>query len=157
MDRRSFDPADVAAGIVFVGFGVFFGLQSMGLEMGTGLRMGPGYFPALLSGLLVLLGVAVLAGGLRRAGAPVGPLAWRGMLFILPAPVVFGLTVRGLGFVPAIFVATLIACQASPRMRPLAALALSAAVTVFSMLVFVWGLGLPFRSFGTWFDPAPAG
>jgi hypothetical protein len=42
-------------------------------------------------------------------------------------------------------------------MRPLAALALSAAVTVFSMLVFVWGLGLPFRSFGTWFDPAPAG
>ena len=35
------------------------------------------------------------------------------MLFILPAPIFFGLTVRGLGFVPALFLTALIAAFAS--------------------------------------------
>ena len=73
------------------------------LELGTALRMGPGYFPL------------VLAGAPRRARArhrwsqalrPHGDpdrlaVAWRGLVLILAAPVFFGLTVRGLGFVPA--------------------------------------------------------
>ena len=54
----------------------------------------------------------------RVEGEPVGPIAWRGMLFILPAPVLFGLTVRGLGFVPALFLTALIAAFASHRMKP---------------------------------------
>lgn len=157
MDRRSLDPADVAAGVIFVAFGLWFGLQSLGLETGTTLRMGPGYFPAVLSVLLVLLGMAVVAGGLRSAGGPIGTLALRGILFILPAPIFFGLTVKGAGFVPAIFFTTLIACFATSRMKPLHGLALAAGVTVFSTLVFVQGLGLPFRLLGTWFDPATPG
>lgn len=157
MDRRSFDPADVAAGVIFVAFGLWFGLQSLGLEMGTTLKMGPGYFPAVLSVLLVVLGVAVLVEGLRNAGEPIGPLALRGILFILPAPIFFGLTVKGAGFVPSLFFTTLIACFATSKMKPLHALALAAGVTVFSTLVFVQGLGLPFRLLGTWFDPAVPG
>ena len=39
------------------------------------------------------------------------------MLFILPAPIFFGLTVRGLGFVPSIFLTTLIAALASLKMK----------------------------------------
>ena len=77
-------------------------------------------------------------------------IAWRGILFILPAPIFFGLTVRGLGFVPALFVTTLIASQASARMRPLAALLLAVAGTILSTLIFSYGLGLPFRRFGPW-------
>jgi hypothetical protein len=157
MKRLSIDPADVVAGLLFIAFGLFFGLQSWGLEMGTTLRMGPGYFPLVLSGLLILLGLGVLVGGLRAGGEPVGRLAIRGMLLILPAPVFFGLTVRGMGFVPAIFFTTLIACFATSRMKPLQAVALAAGVTLFSTLVFVWGLGLPFRMLGTWFDPPVGG
>ncbi|MCZ0964574.1 tripartite tricarboxylate transporter TctB family protein, partial [Paracoccus benzoatiresistens] len=81
---------------------------------------------------------------------PFGRIAWRGILFILPAPIFFGLTVRGLGFVPALFITTLIASQASARMRPLAALVLAVAVTILSTLIFSYGLGLPFRRFGPW-------
>jgi hypothetical protein len=157
MDRHSFDPAEVAAGMIFVAFGLWFGAQSMGLEMGTTLKMGPGYFPAVLSALLILLGLGVLGAGLRTAGSPVGAFALRGMLFILPAPIFFGLTVRGSGFVPAIFFTTLIACFATSKMKPLHALALAAGVTVFSTLVFVQALGLPFRLLGTWFDAATPG
>ena len=52
---------------------------------------------------------------------------------------------------------TLIACFATSKMKPLHAVALAAGVTVFSTLVFVQGLGLPFRLLGTWFDPAVPG
>ncbi len=73
---------------------------------------------------------------MRVEGEPIGPIAWRGMLLILPAPIFFGLTVRGLGFVPSIFLTALIASFASTRMKPLAALLLSAGVTLFSYAVF---------------------
>ena len=56
-------------------------------------RMGPGYFPLVLAIVLVLLGAIVLVQATRVEGEPIGPVAWRGMLFILPAPIFFGLTV----------------------------------------------------------------
>ena len=79
-----------------------------------------------------------------------GSFAWRGLLFILPAPIFFGLTVRGLGFVPAIFLTTVIAGLASLKMRLHWAILLAIAVTIFSTLVFSYALGLPFRRFGPW-------
>ena len=94
---------------------------------------------------------------MKRGGEPIGPFALRGIIFILPAPVIFGLLVRSAGFVPAIFLCVLTASMATSRMKPLNAVALAAAVTVFSTLVFIWGLGLPFRPLGNWFDPPVAG
>jgi hypothetical protein len=151
MRPKSFDPTDAVAGVLFISFGLFFGLSALlQLELGTALRMGPGYAPLVLAGVLLLLGVLILLGSLRSAPEPVGRLAWRGMIFLLPAPILFGLTVRGLGFVPAIFLATLLASFASPRMKPWQAVVLAAAVTLFSTLVFSVALGLPFRRFGPW-------
>ena len=72
------------------------------------------------------------------------------MAFILPAPIFFGLTVRGLGFVPALFLTALIAAFASRRMGLGMALLLSAALTLFSVAVFSYALGLPFQRFGPW-------
>ena len=144
------DNTDLIAGLFLMATGVFFGWQAMGLELGTSLRMGPGYFPLVLSALLVVIGLVVLIKAFGREGEPLGQIAWRGMMFILPAPVFFGLTVRGLGFVPALFITTLIASQASMRMRPLPALILAIVVTILSTLIFSYGLGLPFRRFGPW-------
>lgn len=153
MARRPFDPTDAIAGGLFIAFGLAFGASALGLEIGTALRMGPGYAPLALSGLLTVLGVAILATAFGRAGEGIGRLAWRGMAFILPAPILFGLTVRGLGFVPAIFLAALLASFASPRMKAWQALALALAVTLFSTVVFSYALGLPFRRFGPWLEP----
>ncbi|WP_295047720.1 tripartite tricarboxylate transporter TctB family protein [uncultured Paracoccus sp.] len=151
MSTRPNDTTDIIAGLVFMGIAAFFGLQALGLEMGTSLRMGPGYFPMVLSVVLFLLGAIILFKAFGRADEePFGIIAWRGILFILPAPIFFGLTVRGLGFVPALFIATLIASQASLRMRPLPALLLAVIVTIMSTLIFSYGLGLPFRRFGPW-------
>jgi hypothetical protein len=142
--------ADFTAGVLFILFGLGFGISALGLEMGTTLKMGPGYFPMVLAVLLVGLGAAIVASSFRSLGDAVGQFAWRGMVFILGAPVFFGLTVRGLGFVPSIFVTTLIAALAGLKLKPVYAGLLAIAVTVFCTLVFSVALGLPFRRFGPW-------
>lgn len=150
MSTKSTDRTDLAAGLLLMAAAAFFGWQTTGLDIGTSLRMGPGYFPMVLSALLFLLGALVALKSRGRMAEPFGQIAWRGILFILPAPVFFGLTVRGLGFVPSLFITTLIASQASARMRPVPAVLLAVAVTVLSTLIFSYGLGLPFRRFGPW-------
>ena len=149
--KLTIDWTDALAGLLFILFGLLFGVQALGLEIGTAFRMGPGYFPLVLSGILILLGILIVASAIHDRGSDgLGTLAWRGVLFILPAPIFFGLTVRGLGFVPAIFLTTLIAALASFKMRPHWAVILAAGVTFFATLVFSYGLGLPFRRFGPW-------
>ncbi|MGK9052678.1 tripartite tricarboxylate transporter TctB family protein [Xaviernesmea oryzae] len=150
MNSLKFDTTNLICGLLLIATGLFFAYQSLELELGTALRMGPGYFPFILACALVLFGVIILVQAARVQGEPIGPIAWRGILLILPAPIIFGLTVRGLGFVPAIFIAALVASFASSRMKPLTALVLSVALTIFSVLVFSYGLGLPFRRFGPW-------
>ncbi len=150
MKPLTIDPTNGACGAIFVATGAFFAIQSFGLDLGTAFRMGPGYFPLVLALILVVLGIVILIQATQVKGEPLGEIAWRGMLFILPAPIFFGLTVRGLGFVPSLFLTCLIAAFASSRMKPLQALLLSAALTVFSLVVFSYALGLPFERFGPW-------
>ncbi len=150
MKSLSFDTTNALCGALFMALGGFFIYQSLDLELGTAFKMGPGYFPLLLAGVLSLLGLVILIQSARVEGEPLGPIAWRGMLFILPAPVFFGLTVRGLGFVPSLFFTALIACFASQRMKPVTAIVLSIALTIFSVAVFSYALGLPFERFGPW-------
>ena len=150
MRQLQFDSTNALCGLAFIALGGFFIYQCLGLELGTAFRMGPGYFPLVLASILTLLGVVVLVQATRVEGEPMGPIALRGMLFILPAPVFFGLTVRGLGFVPSLFFTALIAAFASTRMKPLMAVLLAAAITAFSVAVFSYALGLPFERFGPW-------
>jgi len=156
MKPFAIDRANGICAALFIGFGAFFALQSLDLEIGTALRMGPGYFPLVLAIVLILLGAIILVQAVRVEGEPIGHIAWRGMLFILPAPIFFGLTVRGLGFIPSIFLTALIAAFASGRMKPLTALVLSAGLTLFAFVVFSYALGLPFQRFGPWLPQWPA-
>lgn len=150
MKSLSFNMSEAICGLIFIGLGVAFGWQAFELDLGTTFRMGPGYFPFVLSLVLVLLGAVIFLQSGKVAHEPLGAIAWRGMLLILPAPVFFGLTVRGLGFVPAIFFTALIASFASRKMKAHTAVILAAGLTVFSVVVFNYGLGLPFQRFGPW-------
>jgi hypothetical protein len=150
MKSISFDTTNAICGALFVATGAFFAIQSLGLDLGTAVRMGPGYFPLVLAAVLVLLGAIIFIQALRVEGEPIDAFAWRGMLFILPAPVFFGLTVRGLGFAPSLFLTAFIACFASQKMNVFFAIILSLLLTIFSVAVFSYGLGLPFERFGPW-------
>ena len=146
----TFNVKDFGAGLIFIAIGVVFGLGSIGLEIGTALRMGPGYFPLVLAGLLVALGLAIVARSFGHEATGQVVVPWRGLVLTLAVPIVFGLTVRGLGLVPALALAVLISAFASRRMSVPLALALSLGLTLFCILVFSFGLGLPLRLFGPW-------
>jgi len=61
-------PKDFWAGLMFISFGLFTVIWSLThYQMGTAVRMGPGYFPVLLGGLLAVLGAAVFAESLISA------------------------------------------------------------------------------------------
>jgi hypothetical protein len=53
-------PKDFWAGLMFMGVGGFFVIWALiHYQMGTAVRMGPAYFPAVLGGLLAVLGAIV--------------------------------------------------------------------------------------------------
>ena len=60
---------DILAGLIFVAFGLAFAITSLSYELGTPLRMGPGYFPLALGGILVLLGLLIVGKGFISGSA----------------------------------------------------------------------------------------
>jgi hypothetical protein len=144
---------DILAGLIFVAVGLAFAITSLSYELGTLLRMGPGYFPLVLGGILVLLGLLIVGKGLvASAGAEgrLGSVPWRALLLIVLAVLFFGLTVRGLGLVPATAVTALLTALASYRTGILAAVAIAAGLTVLCVLVFLLALQLRLPMFGPW-------
>jgi hypothetical protein len=77
---------------------------------------------------------------------------WRAILLVIGGILFFGVTVRGLGLAPALFVAVLLSAFASSRTNPLSALLLALALTAFCALIFVGGLGLPIPLIGPWLN-----
>jgi uncharacterized protein YggT (Ycf19 family) len=147
--HRSFP--DVLAGGIFVLIGGAFALGSLGYELGTPLRMGPGAFPLLVGATVAALGLGIVVKGLV-AGEVIsfGPVPWRAVAVIVLAVLFFGFTVRRLGFVPTSAVTAFLATLASRQVRLLRALAVAAALTVASTLIFVVGLQLRIPLWGPW-------
>ncbi|MGS2645738.1 tripartite tricarboxylate transporter TctB family protein [Streptosporangium sp. LJ11] len=150
MERRRSLP-DVLAGGVFVLIGGAFVVGALGYELGTPLRMGPGAFPLLVGAIVAALGLAIVVKGLV-AGEVIefGPIPWRAVALIVLAVLFFGLTVRGLGFVPTSAVTALLTALASTRVRLLTAVAVAAGLTVAGTLIFVVGLQLRIPLLGPW-------
>ena len=149
-NRRSF--ADILAGAIFIAIGLAFVVGSLGYELGTLLRMGPGYFPLATGGILTVLGLVILVKGLV-AGEIIefGSIPWRSVILVVAAILFFGLTIRRLGFVPSVAVTALLTALASYRIRLLTAVAVAAGITVLSVLIFVVALQLPLPLYGDWF------
>ena len=141
---------DLSAGLLFVAIAALFAFQTRDLDMGTPLRLGPGAFPLLLASVLGLLGLIIVAQSFRNPVTHEMTIPWRGIVLIVLAPVVFGLTVRGLGLIASIALVVAVSAFASRRMSARLAIALVAGLTVFCVLVFSLGLGLPLRLVGPW-------
>lgn len=143
---------DLIAGLIFIGFGLAFGYTSTTYDLGTALRMGPGYFPLALAGILVVLGVAILVQSFFDGPdeTTMERVPWLGLVLIMGALVFFGLTVRGLGIAPALFVTTFMSAFASQKTGLVGALVIAVLLVIICMLIFVIGLGLPLQMVGPW-------
>ena len=134
-------PQDLGAGAVFVLIGVagfYFGSD---LAMGSAARMGPGYFPMLLSGLITALGLIVGFGSLAVEGPPIEPVQLRPILFIVAAILIFGFLIELVGLALTAILLTLFAAYARPEVKLGETLILGAGLALFTVVVFVYLLG----------------
>jgi hypothetical protein len=159
---------DFWSGAMFMAFGVAFAWGASTYSIGTGAKMGPGYFPLLLGVLLAVLGavIALKALSVETAdGDPIGKWAWKPLFLVLAAVCAFGFLIVGVrvggvktpefGMVIAIFAMTVLASLASEfKLRDV--LILASELSIFSYLVFVVALKLPFPMVPNFPSAAPA-
>jgi len=137
---------DFWAGVMFIAFGLLFMVLSRQYQIGTAAKMGPGYFPMILGGLMAFLGLLVLLPSIRARTPEVkmNRIDLRSNALVLLAVIVYALTLPRLGFIVALFLLILISSLASHEFRLKETLISSVVLLVFSWLVFVKGLELQF-------------
>lgn len=138
-------PKDFWAGLMFIAFGVGFAVVAQNYSMGTATRMGPAFFPTVLGVILALLGLAIASRGLIASGEAVPRFHLRPMIVILVALILFGMLLRPFGLVAACVALICTSVLAAGTMRITTIVLLAVGLTVFSVAVFHYGLGLPFK------------
>jgi drug/metabolite transporter (DMT)-like permease len=136
---------DFFSGLMFVVVGVVFGVGATHYSMGSSARPGAGYFPLLLGVLLTVIGAIVLFKALTietEAGDPVGTIAWRPLVVIVGAIVLFGFTIDRLGLMLAVPLLIVISSLAGDEFHWVGVIANAVVLTLFSWLIFVYGLKL---------------
>ena len=114
---------------------------------GEAARMGSGYFPTVLGGILVLFGVFLVARGARRAER--SPVTWgcRPLACIAASMLLFGFLLPRFGLVPALVALFFTAAAGGREFRLKEVLVLTALMTAFAVGVFVYVLKLPLQLF----------
>jgi Tripartite tricarboxylate transporter TctB family len=142
---------DILAGAIFIGFGLAFALGALAYDIGSLTNMGPGYVPLVLGLILAGLGgLIILKGFIAVEGEPIGPVDWRAVVLITASLLFFGITVRGLGVIGALFGTTLLASLARSATSWREALVIAAGLTVLSVLIFIVALQLRLDLIGPW-------
>ncbi len=133
--------------------GLFFAAQAaLGLwllhelRLGTAMRMGPGFLPTTVCYGLLVLGLIMVGRSFFTVGAPLDRWYPRPLAFVLGSLIVFALTIEPLGLFATILLVVAVAAFATPESRWREAIVTALALAGFSVLVFVWLLGLPIAS-----------
>lgn len=145
------NPKDFWTGVVFIGFGLAFLLVAQDYHLGSARRMGPAYFPTILSCVLMLIGLAAAIRSLFGRGSPVGAFALKPMALVAISTVLFGLMVRDFGMVITIFLMIMVSAYASVHFSWRSAALLGVAMAAFCVAVFDYGLGLSIPVIGSVF------
>jgi hypothetical protein len=134
---------DFWSGVMFLGFALVAIVTARHYAMGSGGKMGPGYFPLLLGIALAGLGALLVGRSLVLEGTRVTRLQARPILMIVLGVILFGLMIPYLGLVVALAAVTAVSAFATRESRPLEVTALAAVLAAFSVGVFVYALRLP--------------
>jgi hypothetical protein len=135
---------DVWAGVMFIVVGGGAMLVARDYPFGSALRMGPGFFPTLLGGILVLFGLYVLARGVRRPERVEARWSLRALVMLPLSLVLFGILMERAGFVPALVVLAFGSAAAGREFKFVEVLLLTLVLTGLAVGIFIWGLGLPY-------------
>jgi len=145
------NPKDFWTGVIFLVIGGAAVVLARDYPFGTTFKMGPGYFPAVLGTMLAFVGLITVLRGLLRSGEAVGHFAYREIVLVLAATLLFGLLLRGAGLIVAVMVLVMVGAYASRFFRWGTAVALGAGMAAFCVVVFIKALGMTIPMLGPWF------
>jgi hypothetical protein len=136
-------PQDLGAGVVFVTIGaagLYFGQD---LAFGSSARMGPGYFPTILSYLIIAIGLVLATKSLATDGPPIERIYVRPLFAILAAILAFGFLIDRIGLALTAALLTIGSAYARRDVDLKETLLLAAGLALFVVGVFVYGLTQP--------------
>jgi hypothetical protein len=159
------------AGLMFIAFGLFFIVFAMGTpefidkiagtrlipgyQMGSSVRMGPAYFPVMLGGLLAFLGLLVVLDSILEEGPDVAKFHFRPLIFIAISSLAFAYLLKPLGLVLASAALVFISAYGGHEFKWKEVAIMSVVLVIFSVLVFVKALALPFPICPDFIDVCP--
>ncbi|NJO32777.1 MAG: tripartite tricarboxylate transporter TctB family protein [Rhodospirillales bacterium] len=136
---------DIAAGVFFIALGAIGFALGWDYPFGTTARMGAGFVPKLLCGLLVTAGITIAGVGIIRRAEPMARWHLRPLLLVLASVLVFGGLIEWGGLVPATIGMVLVAAAASTDTRWLETTIVGIVLAGAAVLIFVKGLGLTMK------------
>lgn len=151
---------DFFSGLMFMAVGVAFAWGATTYKVGTAARMGPGYFPLMLGVLMAILGAVIMFKAMvvkTEDGEKIGAWAWRPLIFIIAANLVFGLMLGGLpnlkipamGLIVGIYALTFIASLAGDGFKVKQVAILATVLATMSYVGFILMLKLQFPAWPT--------
>jgi hypothetical protein len=148
------------AGLMFIAFGLFFIVFALGTpefldkmigtrliagyQMGSSVRMGPAYFPVVLGGLMVFLGLLVLLDSILEEGPEVPKFHFRPLIWIGLSSLAFAYLLKPLGLVLASAALVFVSAYGGHEFKWKEVAIMTVVLVIFSVLVFVKALALPF-------------
>ena len=144
------DNKDFWAGAMLIATGAVAIFMARNYAFGTTLRMGPGYFPTVLGALLILFGFYLVIVGLCRNEKIAGNWSVRALIVLPLSMVLFGILMEYAGFIPALVALIFGSSAASKEFKFVEVLLLSIVLTVLCVVLFIWGIGLPYPLIAGW-------
>lgn len=147
---------DFLSGLMFTVVGGAFAIGATNYDIGAAARMGPGYFPFLLGIILAILGVIVTIqalGDTEKPGEKVGSLAWKPLVLVIGANLLFGAMLGGIapiglppmGLMLSVIVLVVVTSMAGDEFRLVESFILSLVLAAGSYVIFIMLLNLPFQ------------
>lgn len=136
---------DFWSGLMFVAVGLGFAWGSLEYSFGSSARPGPAYFPFGLGLLLAVMGAAVWFASITvetEDGEPIGAIAWKPLLIITGAVVMFGFILPRLGMIASLPLLIIVAALAGDEWHWKDSVISVVVLTLGSWLIFIKGLSL---------------
>lgn len=157
----------LAAGLLVVAMGIAIIVIAFGYPLGTLGRMGPGFFPMILGGLSVCVGLGIIVfeafgkrgqpvalavqedivapAGVEQEDTQENAINWRALVLVPLGLLAFAQLLERFGLIWAVCALVMISGFAERKPRPLSLVLIALGTSLGVWLVFIVGLGLPLR------------